>query len=83
MLAIRSLTPGSLRLQDLNVDVFRMIALQLDKDDMRNVASCSRVLRGLSSPILFASCRARSWDDEDEDEEDIELPPPIVRCFAQ
>ncbi|RDX52612.1 hypothetical protein OH76DRAFT_171361 [Lentinus brumalis] len=47
-------------LEDLNLDVFRLIALQLDIRTLENLASCSHRLRDLSAPILFYYCRVNS-----------------------
>ena len=52
-------TQRTSRLDTLNADVFRMIALELKgkKRALHHLASCSRTLRNQVAPILFFKCR--------------------------
>ena len=64
------------RLETINQDVFRLIALELyhrTPHELKPLASCSRTLRNLASPILFSRCRRPyQW-----------YPPYAIRPFAR
>ena len=63
------------RLETINQDVFRLIALELYRTphELKPLASCSRTLRNLASPILFSRCRRPyQW-----------YPPHAIRPFAR
>ncbi|TFK79192.1 hypothetical protein K466DRAFT_610646, partial [Polyporus arcularius HHB13444] len=60
----------------LNIDVLRLIALELYRTPraLKPLASCSRVLRDIASPILFSRCR-RPIDQL--------YPPDAIHSFAR
>ncbi|KAI0708670.1 hypothetical protein C8Q76DRAFT_799900 [Earliella scabrosa] len=62
------------RLEDINADVFLLIAYELKgkRRALQKLSSCSRTIRDLVAPVLFARCKGGR-----------KIPPPYIRRYAR